>query len=93
MSLTKRMFERQQAENSPAAIIARSTGRLRDAEHLVTTTENQVLDFETADLIAGLLSVVRRDLAQLAAAVAPTDTEPPTLTLMLTPQEGSASHA
>ncbi len=76
---------------TPAETLQRSTGRLRDAEQLVATTEGQTLDFETAEIIAGLLSVVRRDLDQLAAIITPEET--PTLTLILTPQEGAASHA
>ena len=78
---------------TPAETLQRSAGRLRDAEQLVAVTEGRELDFETADCLASLLSLVRRDLDQLAAIIAPADTEPPTLTLILTPQEGAASHA
>lgn len=87
------MHENSTTTPTAAETLRRSTGRLRDAEQLVTTTEGQTLDYETADLIAGLLSIVRRDLDQLAAIIAPTDTEPPTLTLILNRQEGAARHA
>ena len=75
---------------TPAETFQCSAGRLRDAEQLVTTTEGQTLDFETADIIAGMLAVVRRDLDRLAASFTPEET--PTLTLRLTPQEGAAQH-
>ena len=86
------MPENSSTTTTPAETLQRSAGRLRDAEQLVAVTEGRELDFETADCLASLLSLVRRDLDLLAAGLAPAATEPPTLTLILAPQEGAASH-
>ena len=54
-----------------AETLQRSAGRLRDAEQLVAVTEGRELDYETADCLASLLSLVRRNLDRLAASIAP----------------------